>query len=83
VVLACGAGAVYLVQSSFWWVTADIGGASAGSVSGIMNMGGQIGDDGFVDAVHCRALRMDGVILGSGGIVRDGSGGVAGGGDLT
>jgi len=43
VVLAGGAGALYLSQSSFWSVTADIGGKSAGSVSGIMNMGGQIG----------------------------------------
>jgi ACS family glucarate transporter-like MFS transporter len=43
VVLAGGAGALYLSQSSFWSVTADIAGASAGSVSGVMNMGGQIG----------------------------------------
>lgn len=43
VVLAGGAGALYLSQSSFWSVTADIGGKSAGSVSGIMNMGGQLG----------------------------------------
>jgi ACS family glucarate transporter-like MFS transporter len=43
VVLAGGAGALYLSQSSFWSVTADIAGSSAGSVSGFMNMGGQIG----------------------------------------
>lgn len=43
VVLAAGAGALYLSQSSFWSVSADIGGRSAGSVSGFMNMGGQIG----------------------------------------
>jgi ACS family glucarate transporter-like MFS transporter len=43
VVLAGGAGALYLSQSSFWSVTADIAGASSGSVSGFMNMGGQIG----------------------------------------
>jgi len=43
VVLAGGAGALYFAQSSFWSVTADIAGASAGSVSGFMNMGGQIG----------------------------------------
>lgn len=43
VVLAGGAGALYLSQSSFWSVTADIGGASSGSVSGFMNMGNQIG----------------------------------------
>lgn len=43
VVLAGGAGALYFSQSSFWSVTADIAGGSAGSVSGFMNMGGQIG----------------------------------------
>ena len=43
IVLAGGAGALYLSQSSFWSVTADIAGKSAGSVSGFMNMGGQIG----------------------------------------
>jgi MFS transporter, ACS family, glucarate transporter len=43
VVLAGGAGALYLSQSSFWSLTADIAGGSAGSVSGLMNMGGQIG----------------------------------------
>jgi MFS transporter, ACS family, glucarate transporter len=43
VVLAGGAGALYLSQSSFWSVTADIGGCSAGSLSGFMNMGNQIG----------------------------------------
>jgi ACS family glucarate transporter-like MFS transporter len=43
VVLAGGVGALYLAQSSYWSVSADIGGKSAGSVSGIMNMGGQIG----------------------------------------
>ena len=42
-VLAAGVGALYLSQSSFWSVSADIGGRSAGSVSGFMNMGGQIG----------------------------------------
>ena len=43
IVLAGGAGALYLSQSSFWSITADIAGGSAGSVSGFMNMGGQIG----------------------------------------
>jgi MFS transporter, ACS family, glucarate transporter len=43
VVLAGGAGALYLSQSSFWSVTADIAGASSGSVSGFMNMGCQLG----------------------------------------
>jgi ACS family glucarate transporter-like MFS transporter len=43
IVLAGGAGALYLSQSSFWSVTADVAGPSAGSVSGVMNMGGQLG----------------------------------------
>jgi len=43
IVLAGGAGALYLSQSSFWSVSADIGGASSGSVSGLMNMGAQTG----------------------------------------
>jgi ACS family glucarate transporter-like MFS transporter len=43
IVLSGGAGALYLSQSSFWSVTADIGGASCGSVSGLMNMGAQMG----------------------------------------
>jgi ACS family glucarate transporter-like MFS transporter len=43
VVLAGGAGALYLAQSSFWSVTASIAGASSGSVSGFMNMGAQFG----------------------------------------
>jgi ACS family glucarate transporter-like MFS transporter len=43
IVLAGGAGALYISQSSFWSVSADIGGASAGSVSGVMNMGCQLG----------------------------------------
>ncbi len=43
IVLAGGAGALYLSQSAFWAVTADIAGRSAGSASGLMNMIGQIG----------------------------------------
>jgi ACS family glucarate transporter-like MFS transporter len=43
IVLAGGAGALYLSQSSFWAVTSDIAGRSSGSVSGVMNMGNQIG----------------------------------------
>jgi len=43
VVLAGGAGALYLSQSAFWAVTADIAGSSAGTASGVMNMGGQLG----------------------------------------
>jgi ACS family glucarate transporter-like MFS transporter len=43
IVLAAGAGALYLAQSCFWSVTADIAGPSAGTVSGVMNMLGQFG----------------------------------------
>src|SRR4029077_8696520 len=43
VVLAGGAGALYLGQSSFWAVDADIAGSFSGSASGFMNMGAQMG----------------------------------------
>lgn len=43
VILAGGAGVLYLAQSSYWAVTADIGGNSSGSVSGFVNMGAQLG----------------------------------------
>jgi len=43
IVLSGGVGALYLAQSSYWSITADIGGTSAGLVSGFMNMGGQMG----------------------------------------
>jgi ACS family glucarate transporter-like MFS transporter len=43
VVLACGAGVLYLSQSGFWAVIADVSGEYAGVASGLMNMGGQIG----------------------------------------
>jgi len=43
IVLACGAGALYLSQSCFWSVTADFAGEHAGVVSGTMNMGCQLG----------------------------------------
>ena len=42
-VLAGGAGSLYLSQSSFWAVAADLGGKSSGSLSGFMNMANQIG----------------------------------------
>jgi MFS transporter, ACS family, glucarate transporter len=41
--LAAGAGALYVSQSSYWSVTADIAGQNAGVVSSVMNMGAQIG----------------------------------------
>jgi ACS family glucarate transporter-like MFS transporter len=34
---------LYIAQSGFWAVSADIAGEHVGVVSGIMNMGGQIG----------------------------------------
>ncbi len=43
VILAGGAGALYLAQSSFWSVAVDIAGASAGVYSSMVNIGGQIG----------------------------------------
>ncbi len=43
IVLACGAGALYLSQSCFFSLTADFAGEHAGVVSGAMNMGGQVG----------------------------------------
>jgi ACS family glucarate transporter-like MFS transporter len=42
-VLACGAGVLYVAQSGYWAVAADISGEYVGVVSGLMNMGGQIG----------------------------------------
>ncbi len=42
-VLAGGAGALYLSQSAFWAVTADIARGSSGAVSGFMNTGNQLG----------------------------------------
>ncbi|WP_253201119.1 MFS transporter [Sphingomonas quercus] len=42
-ILAGGAGATYLAQSSFWSVTADFAAPHTGVVSGFMNMGCQIG----------------------------------------
>jgi ACS family glucarate transporter-like MFS transporter len=43
VILAGGAGALYLGQSSYWAMSANIAGARSGVVSGVMNMGCQIG----------------------------------------
>ncbi|HTZ72694.1 MAG TPA: MFS transporter [Candidatus Aquilonibacter sp.] len=43
VILAGGAGALYLAQSSFFSASADVGGHFAGSISGLMNMACQIG----------------------------------------
>lgn len=43
IVLSAGLGALYLSQSSYWSITADIGDKDAGLVSGFMNMIGQFG----------------------------------------
>ena len=43
VALAGGAGAMYLSQSSFWAASTDIAGRHTGVVSGLMNMGCQLG----------------------------------------
>lgn len=42
-ILAGGAGALYLSQSSFWSVSVDIAGKSSGVFSSMVNTGGQIG----------------------------------------
>ena len=42
VILAGGAGALYLAQSPYWAITADIAGPNTGVVSGVMNMGAQV-----------------------------------------
>lgn len=42
-ILAGGAGALYLSQSAFWAVSADIAGPRSGIVSGVMNTACQIG----------------------------------------
>jgi ACS family glucarate transporter-like MFS transporter len=43
IILAGGAGALYLSQSTFWSVSVDIAGRSSGVFSSMVNMGGQIG----------------------------------------
>ena len=43
IVLACGAGFLYVPAGAFWAVAADFGGDFASLTSGIMNMGSQIG----------------------------------------
>jgi ACS family glucarate transporter-like MFS transporter len=43
IILAGGAGALYLSQSTFWSVSIDIAGRSSGAFSSAVNMGGQFG----------------------------------------
>ncbi len=54
IALASGVGALYLSQSSFWSVSADVAGPWAGTVSGAMNTGGQAG--GALTAVLTPAI---------------------------
>ena len=42
IILAGGAGALYLAQSPYWAIAADIAGPHTGVVSGVMNMGAQV-----------------------------------------
>jgi ACS family glucarate transporter-like MFS transporter len=42
-ILAGGAGALYVSQSTFWSVSVDIAGRSSGVFSSMVNMGGQLG----------------------------------------
>jgi ACS family glucarate transporter-like MFS transporter len=42
IILAGGAGALYLAQSPYWAIAADIAGPNTGVVSGVMNMGAQV-----------------------------------------
>jgi ACS family glucarate transporter-like MFS transporter len=43
IILAAGAGSLYLAQSAYWALSADYGKGSSGSLSGFMNMTGQGG----------------------------------------
>jgi ACS family glucarate transporter-like MFS transporter len=58
VTLAAGAGALYISQSSYWSVTADIAGGHAGVVSSVMNMGAQIGGAATATLTPWIALRF-------------------------
>ena len=42
-VLAGGAGSLYFAQSAYWTLSAGMGGRASGLLSGIMNMGAQVG----------------------------------------
>ena len=60
-ILASAVGVLYLAQSNFWAVSADIAGEYTGIVSGMMNMGGQIGGacHRFAHPLDRRTLRME------------------------
>jgi ACS family glucarate transporter-like MFS transporter len=72
VVLAGGAGALYLSQSSFWSVTADIAGSSSGSVFGLHEYGGADRRRRYRFAHAREPLRLDRFILGRSSVVPDG-----------
>ncbi len=54
IVLALGAGSLYIAQSSYFALSADFGKGSAGSLSGFMNMGAQAGS--AVTAITTQAI---------------------------
>lgn len=58
VVLAAGAGVLYFAQSSYWSVTADVAGRQSGVMSGIMNMGAQIGGAATASLTPVIAARL-------------------------
>ncbi len=43
IVMAAACGSIYLSQSAYWALAADLGGPSSGQLSGFINMGAQIG----------------------------------------
>ena len=53
-VLAAGAGSLYLAQSAYWALSADLGKGSSGSLSGFINMAAQAG--GALTAVTTPAI---------------------------
>ena len=58
VMLAAGAGVLYFAQSSYWSVTTDIAGGQSGVMSGIMNMGAQLGGAVTASLTPVVAARM-------------------------
>src|SRR3954447_1799711 len=60
-VLAGGAGSLYLSQSCFW----SVSGGSAGLVSGVMNMGGQLGGRSLLLSLRSSRIAMVGILRSS------------------
>lgn len=58
VMLAAGAGVLYFAQSSYWSVSADIAGRQSGVMSGMMNMGAQLGGAVTASLTPVVAARM-------------------------